>query len=75
MLYFYSGFEDLNSAVDIESRNIAHIAAFLGLISIIVFLKNETSFDFFVKDCYGKTAYDEAIEANHENIAEILEIK
>lgn len=75
MLYFFSGFENLNEAVDVESRNIGHIAAFMGFVSIIVFLKNETKFDFFAKDSYGKTPYDEAKEANHENIVDILEIK
>ena len=75
MLYFYSGFEYLNEAKDVECRNIGHVAAFLGFVSIIVFLKNETNFDFFEKDCFGKTPYDESLEAKHQNISDILEIK
>lgn len=74
MLYFFSGFEDLNIVKDFENRTIGHIAAFLGHISIIVFLKNETNFNFFQKDDYGKTPFEEAIAGGHDNISEILSV-
>lgn len=74
MLYFFAGFEELNQVKDYEGRTIGHIAAFLGHVSIIVFLKNETNFNCFQVDNYGKTPADEAKTANHSNIEEILAV-
>lgn len=72
MLYFYAGFDDLNDIRDWEGRTIGHIAAFLGHVPIIVFLKNETNFNCFAKDDYGNTPVDEARSSGHTNIEEIL---
>lgn len=73
MLHYYAGIEKLDTITDMDGRTIAHIAAFLGHLEILVFLRNETKFDLRKKDSYGNTPLDEAAFSPTPDVARLLD--
>lgn len=58
---YHGGVKDLNSYVDIEDRNVAHMAVFSGRVNVIKFLKFIARFDFTKKDIFGRTPLNDAV--------------
>ena len=73
MLHYYAGVDALDSITDMDGRNIAHIAAFMGHLEILVFLRNETDFDLRKPDSYGNTPLDEAAFSPSPEVARLLD--
>ena len=72
-LMFHSGLSDLNQFVNIEKRNIGHIAACEKNVDIIKFLWKVVNFDFSEKDAFGKTPLDDAKFFKCNEIIQILD--
>jgi len=71
---YYCGLKNLSDYKNFDGRTIGHLAASENRMDIIVFLKEETSFNFGLKDRWGKTPLDEAKHFNYVKIVEYLSL-
>ena len=62
---YYGGLKNLNDYVNIDNRNIAHMAVFGGQLNILKFLKHTAHFDFSARDRWFHQPLDEAIKIKH----------
>lgn len=60
-LIFHSGIKNLNDFINIDNRNVGHMAVMNGHIKIIKFLRFVAKFNFSERDRWHNTPYDDAI--------------
>lgn len=67
-LIFHGGIKNLNDFVNVDNRNIAHMAVMTMNSKIIKFLRFKAKFDFSERDRWGNTPYENAIEIKSKKI-------
>ncbi|CAK81292.1 unnamed protein product (macronuclear) [Paramecium tetraurelia] len=67
-LIFHGGIKNLNEFVNVDNRNIAHMAVMSMNSKIIKFLRFKAKFDFSERDRWGSTPYENAIEIKSKKI-------
>lgn len=63
---YHGGIKNLNDYVNIDERNVAHMAIFTGSVNIIKFLKINAHFDFSYRDRWTHTSLDDAIRIKNK---------
>jgi lysophospholipase len=71
-LMYHSGFKDLNEFVNVDNRNVAHIAVCCKQLDVLFFLKYQVHFNFQLRDRWQRTPLDEARMLKSEEVVEIL---
>ncbi|CAD8176865.1 unnamed protein product [Paramecium pentaurelia] len=67
-LIFHGGIKNLNHFVNVDNRNIAHMAVMSQNTKIIKFLRFKAKFDFSDRDRWGNTPFDNALEIKTKKI-------
>lgn len=67
-LIFHGGIKNLNDFVNVDNRNIGHMAVMSMNLKIIKFLRFKAKFDFSERDRWGNTPYENAIEIKSKKI-------
>lgn len=67
-LIFHGGIKNLNYFVNVDNRNIAHMAVMSMNTKIIKFLRFKAKFDFSDRDRWGNTPFDNALEIKTKKI-------
>ncbi|CAD8197314.1 unnamed protein product [Paramecium pentaurelia] len=67
-LIFHGGIKNLNDFVNVDNRNIGHMAVMVMNSKIIRFLRFTAKFNFSERDRWGNTPYENAIEIKSKKI-------
>lgn len=67
-LIFHGGIKNLNEYVNVDIRNIGHMAVMAMNSKIIRFLRFTAKFNFSERDRWGNTPYENALEIKSKKI-------